>query len=80
MIGIADMLETKATFSDKIIQFAKQNELSLLDGLAEYCKANLIETEDVSPLLTNEFKAMLHKEAVDLNMFRSTNQKVKFDN
>lgn len=80
MIGIEHMLETKATFSDKVSQFAKQNDLSLLDGLAEYCKVNGIETEDVSPLLTNEFKALLHKEAVDMNMFRSSFSKVKFDN
>ncbi len=73
------MLETKASFSEKVLYFAKQNELSLLDGLAEYCVTKGIETEDVSSLLTNEFKALLHKEALDLNMFRSYNQKVKFD-
>lgn len=74
------MLETKATFSEKIVIFARRNELSLLDALAEYCKRSGIETEDVSHLLTNEFKALLHKEAVDMNMFRSNGQKVKFDN
>lgn len=79
MNGIQEMLETKASFSEKVLYFAKQNDLSLLDGLAEYCVTKGIETEDVSSLLTNEFKALLHKEASDLNMFRSNNQKVKFD-
>lgn len=80
MIGIEQMLETKATFSEKITEFARQNELSILDGLAEYCKTKGIEVEDVVPLLTNEFKAILHKEATDLNMFRNSKLKVKFDN
>ena len=80
MIGIQQMLETKASFSEKVISFARQNELSLLDGLVEYCRGKGIETEDVSSLLTNEFKALLHKEASDMNMFRSKAHKVKFDN
>lgn len=79
MIGLQEMLETKASFSDKVLHFARQNDLSILDGLVEYCRSKGIETEDVSSLLTNEFKALLHKEALDLNMFRSGVQKVKFD-
>jgi hypothetical protein len=74
------MLETKSSFSEKVLHFAKQNDLSILDGLSEYCRSKGIETEDVSSLLTNEFKALLHKEALDRNMFRSRHQKVKFDN
>lgn len=79
MIGIQEMLETKASFSEKVINFARQNDLSLLDGLAEYCRTKGIETEDVTSLLTNEFKALLHKEAIDMNMFRLRGHKVKFD-
>jgi hypothetical protein len=73
------MLETKASFSEKILNFARANDLSILDGLTDYCRSKGIETEDVSSLLTNEFKALLHKEASDMNMFRSNSQKVKFD-
>jgi predicted methyltransferase len=79
MIGINQMLESKASFTEKVLEFIKQNELSFIDGLAEYCKSKGIETEEVSSLLTNEFKALLHKEAVDMNMFRYKAQKVKFD-
>lgn len=79
MIGIQEMLENKASFSQKIINFAEENGLSLLDGLTAYCNANKIEIEDVPSLLTNEFKALLHKEAVDLNLFRLKAKKVIFD-
>lgn len=79
MISIDQMFENKASFSEKILQFARQNELPLLDALTEYCQTKGIETEDVVGLLTNEFKAMLHKEAVDMNMFRYRAKKVKFD-
>lgn len=79
MTNIEDTLENKASFSSKIIQFAEDNDLSLLDGLTEYCKNKNLEVEDVVGLLTNEFKGMLYREAVDLNMFRSKMQKVRFD-
>lgn len=79
MIGIEQMLETKATFSEKVIEFCQKNELSLLEGLTEFIQEKGIEAEDVSSLLTNELKALLHKEALDLNMFKPSKAKVKFD-
>ena len=73
-------LETKATFSSKVLQFCSQNEFTLLEGLQEYIQNRRIEFEDVPNLLTNEFKAMLQKEAIDLNMFKAkTTSKVTFD-
>ena len=79
MIGLEQMLETKASFSEKVIQFCKENDMTLMEGLTEYIQTRGIETEDVPSLLTNEFKAMIHKEASDLNMFRRNNGKVQFD-
>lgn len=79
MNGIERMLETKASFSEKVLEFCKQNDLPLLEGLTEYIQSRGIETEDVPSLLTNELKVLLHKEAVDLNMFRLPGNKVKFD-
>ena len=79
MTCVYDMLENKASFSSKIIELAKRNEITLLDALTEYCKTNKIECEDIVGLLTNEFKALLHKEAVDLNIFRTKTSKFRFD-
>lgn len=80
MIGLEQMLETKATFSEKVIQFCKDNDFTLLEGLAEYTQSQGIECEDVSALLTNEFKAMLKKEAADLKFPGYYNRKqVMFD-
>lgn len=79
MSNIEDILENKTSFSEKIIQLAKKNDLSLLDSLSEHCKRQDIELEDAIGLLSNEFKKMLHKEAIDLNIIRSKNQKVRFD-
>jgi hypothetical protein len=73
------ILESKSSFSEKIIKFAQLNELHLLDALTEYCRNKRVEIEEVENLLTNEFKAMLYKEAVNLNMFRQQNVKVQFD-
>lgn len=79
MSNIDDLLETRATFTDKVLDFCDENDLDLLEGLTEYINIKGIEIEDVSSLITNEFKAMLRKEAVNLNMFRTTNVKVQFD-
>jgi predicted methyltransferase len=79
MIGLIEMLESKASFTEKVLKFIKQNDLSYIDGLSDYCKNKSIELEEVASLLTNEFKALLHKEAVDMNMFRYKSNKVKFD-
>lgn len=80
MIGLEQMIETKATFSEKVIQFCKDNNFTLLEGLAEYTQAKGIDCEDVSSLLTNEFKALLKKEAGDLKFPGYYNRKrVMFD-
>jgi hypothetical protein len=79
LVEIETMLETKATFSEKVLAFCDENELSLIEGLVEFISTRGIEVEDVSSLLTNELKALIHKEAVDLNMFRHCHRKVQFD-
>lgn len=76
---IDEMLETKASFSEKVLNYCKQKELPLLEGLTSYLQVMGIETEDAPGLLTNELKAMLHKEAIELNLFKPTGEKVKFD-
>lgn len=74
-----DMIETKASFSLKLIQFCEANDLSFIEGISEYIQRQKIEIEDIPSLLTNELKALIRKEAVDLNMFRSPGKKVRFD-
>lgn len=74
-----DMIETKATFSLKLTEFCEANGLSFIEGISEYIQRHKIEIEDIPSLLTNELKALIRKEAVDLNMFRTPGKKVKFD-
>lgn len=79
MDGIEEMLETKGSFSDKVIDYCKKNELTYVEGLQEYLISVGIEIEDAPALLTNELKALIYKEATDKNMFKISAQKITFD-
>jgi hypothetical protein len=61
------MFKTANEFSLYIEQMARDNKMSYMDAVLEYCKENYLEPEDVSKLINKGLKDKIEMNFRELN-------------
>jgi hypothetical protein len=62
------MFKTSNEFSLHIEQLVKQNKISHMDAVLEYCKENFLEPEDVAKLINKSLKEKISLNMQELNL------------
>ena len=65
---------TQSKFSSDIEMVVKENNLSYIESIVQYCEDNNIEVESVSKLISKPLKERLRCEAMQLNFLKKSSR------
>ena len=68
------MFKTVNEFSIYIEQRARENRMSHLDAVLEYCKENYLEPDDITSMISKSLKDKLEVDFREANMLPKTAQ------
>lgn len=68
------MFKSSNEFSLHIEKAARENRMSHMDAVLEYCKQNFLEPEDVASLINKSLKDKIEMDFRDANMLPKTAQ------
>jgi len=63
---------TKEKFAEHIEIMVRDNDISYIDAIVEYCEKNSIEIETVGKLISKPLKDKIKFEATELNFLKKT--------
>lgn len=67
ILSISNMFKSPNEFSLYIEQMVRENRLSYMDAVLEYCKENFLEPDDISKLINKSLKDKIEMEFRELN-------------
>ncbi len=62
------MFKTSNEFSLHIERIARENRITHMDAVLEYCKENFVEPEDIAKLINKSLKDKIEMDFRDVNM------------
>ena len=72
--ALQEKFMSQAKFSSDIEEIVRENELTYIESIVQYCDENTIEIVTISKLLSKPLKERLRCEAMNLNYLKKTSK------
>jgi hypothetical protein len=72
--ALQEKFMSQAKFSSDIEEIVRENELTYIESIVQYCDENTIEIDTISKLLSKPLKERLRCEAMNLNYLKKTSK------
>jgi len=72
--ALQEKFMSQAKFSSDIEEIVRENEITYIESIVQYCDENTIEIDTISKLLSKPLKERLRCEAMNLNYLKKTSK------
>ena len=72
--ALQEKFMSQAKFSSDLEEIVRENELTYIESIVQYCDENTIEIDTISKLLSKPLKERLRCEAMNLNYLKKTSK------